>query len=281
MLKGGLHINTEIIISILKYLLAVMGGIIMIGPFYWMVTGSFKTLVEATRIPPTFFPQELTLKNFKLIFSLLPFHRYLLNSVFVSTATTSLKIFSSVLGGYIFAKFYFRGKNLLFYLFLAGLMIPFQMIIIPMYVLIVNLGWGNTLTALIVPGYCEVFALFLARQFMHSIPNDLIDAARIDGASEFTIFFKIIFPLCTALIIPLFILLFLQKWNSLLWPLVVLTTQEKFTLSLGLANLTQSEFHSELTMSLAAAVVAMLPILAIFSVMQKQIKEGIVLTGIK
>lgn len=281
MVNTDLSANIKRVTSILKYLLATMGIVIMIGPFYWMVIGSFKTLVETQRIPPTFFPQEPTLKNFRLIFSLLPFHRYLLNSIFVSSVTTALKIFSSVLAGYIFAKFFFRGKDLLFYLLLAGLMIPFQMIIIPMYVLIVNLGWSNSFTALIVPGYFEIFALFLARQFMHSIPNDFIDAARIDGASEFRIFFEIIFPLSIALIIPLFILLFLQKWNSLLWPLIVLTTQEKFTLPLGLANLTQSEFRSELTMSLAGAVVAMLPILVIFSVLQRQIKEGIVLTGIK
>ncbi len=281
MLKDGLYVKREVIIKIFKYLLVVMIGFIMIAPFYWLMTSSFKTLVEAERIPPTLFPRKIVFDSYKLIFTLLPFHMYILNSLFVCTAATLLKAFSSWIGGYIFAKFNFKGKNTLFYLLLAGMMIPFQITIIPLYVLLVDLSLGDTLTALIIVGYFDIFTLFIARQYIHSIPDAFIDAALIEGASHFTIWSRIIVPLCKAPIIALFALSFLAKWNSLLFPLIVLNTPEKFTLTLGLASLTQSEFRTDVVMSLAAATVAVLPLLVIFFIAQKQIKGGIGLTSMK
>ncbi|MBK9747709.1 MAG: carbohydrate ABC transporter permease [Chloroflexi bacterium] len=211
-----------------------IGSVAMIGPFYWMIISSFKTQREGTAIPPTWWPQEFTLKNWQDIGnlttgSMLIFFR---NSAFVVIVITLITLFTSSIAGYVFAKFEFRFKNVIFWLVISMLVVPFSVTLIPLFNMVADWGWRNNYLALIVPILFTPFGIFLMRQQIANIPNELIDAARIDGASELGIYLRVILPLSGAALAALAIFTFTFQWDNFLWPLVVLDDPGLYTLPL-------------------------------------------------
>ncbi len=264
------------------WLLLGAGAILMIGPFYWMIVTSFKPKEEVLVFPPTWWPHQPTLRPWVEITKLrgggfLVFFR---NSLFVTSCVTFLVLLTSAMAGYVFAKFQFRGRNVLFLLVLSMMMIPFNVSIIPLYALMADLKWTNSYWALIIPSAFSPFGIFLMKQFMHSIPGDLIDAGRIDGASEFAIFFRIVMPLSTAALGALGIFTFMWNWDDFLWPLVIIDEPRLYTLPLGLSQL-RGRFGTDVASMTAGATVAVLPVLIVYFFAQRRFIEGIALTGLK
>jgi multiple sugar transport system permease protein len=243
---------------------------------------SLKPASEIVRIPPTFFPEQWTLNSYQTIFNdpKVPLARFYLNSLLVSVGRVVITLFTSSLAGYIFAKFVFRGKNLLFGFILVQLMIPFQVVMIPAYLILVQLRLIDSLWGLVIPSMIDAFGIFLMRQFISTFPNDLIDAARIDGASEFGVYWRIVIPNLGAPLATLGIFTFMATWNDYLWPLIVITTHEKRTLPLLLTWYT-SQHGQRYDLTMAASILVLLPILVAYIFFQRWIVRGIALTGMK
>lgn len=259
-----------------------IGSVAMIGPFYWMIISSFKTQREGTAIPPTWWPQEFTLKNWQDIGnlttgSMLIFFR---NSAFVVIVITLITLFTSSIAGYVFAKFEFRFKNVIFWLVISMLVVPFSVTLIPLFNMVADWGWRNNYLALIVPILFTPFGIFLMRQQIANIPNELIDAARIDGASELGIYLRVILPLSSAALAALAIFTFTFQWDNFLWPLVVLDDPGLYTLPLGLAQF-RGRGTVDIGLVSAASFVAVLPVLIVYVLAQRRFIEGITLTGMK
>ena len=259
-----------------------IGSVAMIGPFYWMFISSFKSQREGTAIPPTWWPQEFTFKNWQDIGnlttgSMLVFFR---NSVFVVIVITLLTLFTSSIAGYVFAKFEFRFKNVIFWLVISMLVVPFSVTLIPLFNMVADWGWRNNYLALIVPILYSPFGIFLMRQQIANIPNELIDAARIDGASEWGIYLRVILPLSGAALAALAIFTFTFQWDNFLWPLVVLDDPSLYTLPLGLAQF-RGRGTVDIGLVSAASFVAVLPVLIVYVLAQRRFIEGITLTGMK
>jgi multiple sugar transport system permease protein len=267
--------------ALLSLLLGV-GSILMVAPFYWMVVTSLKSRAEVLLFPPTWWPRDVTLRAFEEIARLRGggFPIYFRNSLYVTVCVTALVLFSSAYSGYVFAKFDFRGRNVLFILVLSMLMIPFSVSIIPLYSLMATAKWTNSYWALIIPSAFSPFGIFLLNQFMHSIPSDLIDAGRIDGASEFGIFFRIIVPLSAAPLGALGIFTFMWSWDDFLWPLVIIDEPRLYTLPLGLSQL-RGRTGSDVAALCAGAMVAVTPVIIVYLLAQRRFVEGIALTGLK
>lgn len=259
-----------------------LGAALMVAPFYWTIVTSFKARAEVLRFPPTWWPAQPTLEHWRGLgdLSFGSFPLFFRNSTFVAGAATSLILLTSAMAGYMFAKLPFRGRAALFWLVLSMMMIPFTVSLIPLYGLIVRLGWTNTYWALLVPIAFEPFGIFLMRQAMRGVPDELLDAARIDGAGEFRIFFRVALPLCSAALSALAIFTFLGQWDSFLWPLVVLNDPQLYTLPLGLAQF-RGRFGTDVGGTSAASIAAVLPVLAVYLLAQRQFVEGIALTGLK
>jgi len=259
----------------------VIGLILMIGPFVWMALGSFKTTGELRRSPPTFLPEDPTLDNYRELFDRLDFPRYFFNSALVAVCVTAGNLLFCSMLGYAFAKLEFAGKRLLFALVLATLMVPSIVTFMPLFVLISNMGLANTHAGLILPFVVGALGVFLMRQFISGIPDDLLDAARVDGAGEYTIFFKIVLPLCGPALATLAILTFLSSWNAFLWPLVVASTEDMYTLPVAVALFSIGQQETNVALQMAGAVVVVLPVVVLFFAMQRYITQGIATTGIK
>lgn len=255
-------------------------AVIMIGPFLWIVVTSFKTADDVLAYPPTWIPEPATLDNYREVFEQAPFDRFLLNSVIVATVVTISSCFTSSLAGYAFAKFEFLGREVLFLIVLSTLMIPWPVVVIPLYVMIQRLGLLDTYWALVLPGLVSPFGIFMMRQFIRTIPPDLIDAARLDGASEIGIYSRIILPLSKPALAALGILIFITNWDSFLWPVVVTNSVEMRTLPVGL-SMFQAQFGVQWHLVTAGIVISALPLFIVYLVFQKQIIEGIALTGMK
>ena len=255
-------------------------GVIAALPFVWMILASFKSAAEIRQIPPTFWPQEASLDNYRTIFEdpelpLLTFYR---NSAFVAIMNTVATLFTASLLGYIFAKFTFRGRQPLFWFILATMMIPAQVTMLPAYLILLQLDLLNNLWGLIVPSVIDAFAVFLMRQFIVSIPNDEIWSARVDGASEWRIYRSIVLPQLRAPLATLGMLTFMFNWNAYLWPLVVLTEQDKRTLPIILTWYSD-QHSSQDNLVMAASVLIVIPVLLVFAASQKWIVRGLTLTG--
>lgn len=266
----------------LVYLILIVGGLIALLPFIWMILATFKTGAEVRQIPPTFFPEAFTLENYKTIFSdeSLPLALFYRNSLIIALSNTTLVILTSSLFGYIFAKHDFWGKRPFFWFILATMMIPFQVTMIPGYLILVKLGLINKLAGLIIPSAISAFGIFLITQFAKSIPNEMLDAARVDGAGEWRIFRAIALPQLGPALATLGMLTFMSNWNAYLWPLIVLTEQDKRTLPIILTWYT-TQHSNQIHLSMAASVLVVLPILFVFLLAQRWIIRGISLTGMK
>jgi ABC-type glycerol-3-phosphate transport system permease component len=267
---------------ILLVIMLLLGTVIMIAPFYWTLISSFKTPNEYYVFPPTWWPNPFTLDNWIGLTNLEVgnFGTFAINSIFVCVLGTSLTLLTSSMAGYIFAKYHFKGRDVFFLAILSLMMIPFNVTMIPIYKLMVTLKWNNTFIPLILTFGYYPFGIFLMRQFIHSIPSELLDAARIDGASEFTIFFRIILPLSTAALAALGIFVFITLWDDFLWPFIIIDSPDLYTLPLGL-----SQFRGKLGMNVgglaAGSMLAVLPVIIVFLFAQRRFIEGITMTGMK
>jgi multiple sugar transport system permease protein len=264
------------------YLILIPASLVALLPFVWMVLGSFKTGSEIRKVPPTFYPQEFTLENYETILNdkELPLGLFYRNSAVIALANVVQVLFTSSLFGYIFAKFDFRGKSLIFWFILATMMLPHQVTMIPGYLILARLGLINKLWGLIIPAAIDAFGIFLFRQFCYSIPNELIDAARVDGASEFRIYRSIVLYQLGPALATFGMLTFMFNWNAYLWPLIVLTEQNVRTLPIILSWFS-NQHTQQLHLTMAASVLVILPVLFIFILTQRWIVKGITLTGMK
>ncbi len=266
--------------QVLLYLLLALGSVIMIFPFIWMILSTLKASGEIIAYPPVWIPKQPSFERYVYIFKEAKFGLFFMNSIFISTTVTSIQLLTSGMIGYVLAKYHFRGRNILFLGILSIMMIPEAMFLLPKYEVVSKFGMIDTYWVLIIPGLFNPFGIFLMRQFSRTIPDALLDAARIDGCTEIGIFFRIAMPLCKAAFSVLGIFVFIGVWNDLLWPLVVLNSEKLFTLPLGLARFT-SEHTVNYGMTLTGATVTVIPVLIIFLIFQRRFIEGITLTGLK
>ncbi|MFZ2097361.1 MAG: carbohydrate ABC transporter permease [Anaerolineales bacterium] len=262
------------------YLLLVVSSILMIIPFYWSVGTSLKMEQFVFSSPPQWIPNPLTWVNYLQVFTRIPFLRYFANSVIVSIVTTLGHVFFDTLAAYAFAKLVFPGRDHIFFIMLLALMVPFQVNLIPLYKIMATLHWTDTYLALIVPNLTSIFGIFLMRQFMMTIPNELLDAARIDGCSEFGVFRRVVLPLALPGIATLIIFTFMGTWNDFLWPRIVTNTEKLFTLPVGLAQL-QMKNTSNVAQIMAGTVLTALPMIIVFLFMQRQFIEGMTAGALK
>ena len=265
------------------WLYVVLGGglFLMVVPFVWMAISSIKPEAEVRAVPPTWWPETITLENYESLFTRLDFPTYFFNSIVVALAVTVGNVIFGAMLGYALAKLAFPGKRIVFGLVLGTLMVPGVVTFIPLFVLITNLGMTNTLPGMFLPFLAAPFGVFLMRQFIMGLPDELIQAARIDGAGELRIFFSVILPLCGPALATLGILTFLGSWNNFLWPLVVAQTEDKFTLPVALALYAVGQNATQYGLLLAGAVVVVIPVIAVFLALQRYIIQGIAMTGIK
>jgi multiple sugar transport system permease protein len=263
------------------YVVLTLGLIVMVIPFLWMALSSIKPEGEVRAVPPTLWPETVTWENYRILFEKLDFTTYFTNSFLVSGAVTLGNVIFCSMLGYALAKLDFPGKRMLFGIVLITLMIPGVVTFVPLFVLTANLGLVNTLTGMALPFLAGPFGVFLMRQFIMSLPDELIHAARVDGAGELRIFFSVILPLCGPALATLAILTFLTQWNNFLWPLVVATEEDKFTLPVALALYAVGQNDTQYGLLLAGSVVVVIPMIAVFLVLQRYIMQGISMTGIK
>lgn len=256
----------------------ILGSFAMILPFLWMLSTSLKHPSEVFTYPPTWIPEALMWQNYDTALNAMPFGRFYLNSLFVASSVTVLQLFTSSLSAFAFARLQFRGRETLFVAYLATLMIPFPVLLIPNFVIVRSLGWYDSYAALIFPPAFSAISTFLLRQHFRSIPMELDDAARIDGATSFRIWWQIILPMSKAAFAALAIFIFLGTWNDFLWPLVVTNSEEMRTIPVGLSSF-QGQFNVRWELLMAAAVVAMLPVLVVYLFAQKWFIRGITITG--
>ncbi len=269
------------ITGIIKYIVVAGVGVIMIVPFFWLVSASLMTLNEFISVPPKWIPANPQWHNYVDVFHHVPFLRYYLNSFIVAISVTALVLLTSAMGGYAFAKLNFFGKKALFRFTLSTMMFPAFLFLIPNFYLVTLFGWTSNYLSLIMPFAVSAYGIFLLRQFIMGIPPDLIDAAKIDGASQFAIFTKIIIPLTKPALATLAILTFIGQWNSFLWPLIITSfSPEMTTVPVGLSKLSLAfSTYTNQNLILAGMVLQIIPVVALFLYMQRYYIKGIVLTG--
>ena len=264
-----------------KHLALMVGAFFMVIPFIWMFSTSFKPEVEVLVWPPKILPLHPTFLNFVDLFSQAPFLRFFINSVFISITSTVVILVTSIVGGFIFGKYQFPGRNLLFFIVLITAIVPFESYIIPLYTNMVQWHWINTYQGIIAPYLIMSFGIFLMRQHISStISDELMDAARIDGCSEFRILTDIVLPLTKSSGGALGIFAFTQAWMAFMWPLLMANTKELFNLELGL-TMFQFKFSTNYSLLMAGSVLSVLPMIIVFVFLRKQIIESIALTGLK
>jgi len=262
------------------YFVLLIGVIFSIGPFYWMIVGASNPSGEVLSIPPNFIPGNFLNENLNSLMSEINIWRSLLNSIIITVPYTILALLICASAGYAFAKYNFKGRNLIFAIILVSMMIPYQALIIPQFELFANFGLLDSYISIILPQLAYPFAIFLIRQSMQSIPDSLIEAARIDGCSEIGIFFKIVLPTSLPSLAAVSIFLFTHQWNNFLWPLVALSSKEMFTLPVALATLAGLE-NIDYGLLMIGAAISVLPIFVAFLFLQKYFISGILGGSVK
>ncbi len=263
-----------------KWLILTAGSVIMLLPYIWMVFSSSKTNTEMMRLPLQFFPDRWTLDNYTTVLGRMSFGRYYLNTIFVTFTTVLLQLFFNSLAAFVFAKMHFPGRDKLFGLLLTLLMIPPQMTLIANYKTVDALGWLDSYKALIIPGIISVYGIFFLRQFFLTIPNEMLESARIDGAGYFRIYGEIMLPLCSNAMVAYGIFALLGQWNELMWPMTMTSSDSVRVLSLALSSM-QGQVATENNLIMAGAVMATLPMILVFIAGQRSLMEGIALGGLK
>ncbi len=255
-------------------------AIVALFPLYWLITTALMPSAAAIQVPPQLFPGDPTLANFQRLFEQAPVILWTLNSLIIAVAIMVGHVIFDSMAGYAFAKKRFPGKGLLFVLIVSSLMIPVHVTLVPRFILVSNIGLVNNPLGVILPSIADVFGIFLMRQFISSLPRELEDAARVDGASEWQVFWRIVMPLSRPAVATVAIFSFVGAWNAFLWPLIVLSRRELLTLPVGVATL-QQEFTQNIGMVMAGAAVGAAPLVIVFLFMQRFIVQGVRLSGIK
>lgn len=263
------------------YLVLIILAIIFTIPVFWMFSSSFKSLENTLTVSIKWLPEKLHFENYTEIWGAEQFKTYFLNSLVVAITVTFATIFLASLTGYGLSKFDFPGRQVIFLFILSTMMVPFQVIAIPLYIIVRYFGWIDTYQGLIIPGALSGFGVFFMKQYIQTISNEFIDVARIDGCSEFGIFWRIILPLSKPALAALGILTFLGSWNNLLWPLIVIQSEGLKTLPLGLAKIMQSEYGVRYNVLMSGAAIASAPMIIAFLIFQRRITKGITLGGLK
>jgi len=277
---NGLHRKQRLLQSIFFYVILTLGALVVCIPLIWMLTSSLKAPDKIFTIPIQWIPTDWRWSNYAEAMNTAPFGRYFLNSLFVSTSVTLLNLLFCSLAGYGFAKYHFPGKNALFLFILATMMIPFHVVVVPLFVLMRDLKWLNSYKVLIIPGMMSAFGIFLMRQSIMTLPDELFDAARIDGASEIGTYLKIVLPLSKGPLAALAVFIFLDSWNSLLWPLVTTTNDNYRVLAVGLTQF-QTVHGTKYHLMMAASTLVVIPMLVVFFLLQRHFIRGIALSGLK
>lgn len=276
----------NIIFEVMVYVIVILGSIFMLLPFYWMVSTSLKDINSIFIIPPQWIPKPFHWENYKKVFELLNFGKYYLNSVIVTAGRVIGMFFTCTMAGYAFARLKFPGNKILFFILLSSLMIPFEVLMVPTFILMKNLHWINTYRALIIPqalgAFGGVFNVFLMKQFFSSIPKELEEAAIIEGAGPFRIFWSIMLPMVKPALAALLIFSFTSAWNDFTYPLIITNTDNMKVLSLGIAGFKGfREGMTQWDLMMAASTISILPIIVVFIFAQKYFVEGITTTGLK
>ena len=263
------------------YLLLIVIAVMMLFPLFWLLGTSFKSAGEDIfTFPPQFIPQQFTLENFQSVWQNYPFGKYLFNSSITAVLTVSLNVLFCSLAAYPFARLNFKGKKVIFALVIATIMIPFQIVMIPLYILVVNLGLKNSYLGLILPNLASAFGIFLLRQAFQGVPKELEEAARMDGCSEIGIWWHIMLPAIRPATITLAIFVFIGAWSDFLWPLIVLDRDDFYTLPLGVAFLASS-LDLNWRLIAAGSIISITPVLLLFVILQKYIIPSDAATGVK
>ncbi len=283
---AGHYTWTGRLVTLTLYTIAIVTGIAFSLPFFWTISSSLKPITEIYLFPPTLWPQEIRWENYRDVFTIAPFARFIWNTVVVTGLAMLGQILSAAAVAYGFSRFRFPGRDMLFFVVLSTMMLPWQVTIVPTFLLFRYLGWINTFLPLIVPSFFGggAFYIFLLRQFFMTIPRDLDEAAKLDGASSVRIFWNIVLPLSKAALATVAIFSFIQHWNEFIGPLIFLNSTEKFTLSIGLRYFVSNPFESDEpreAILMAASLIVALPPLALFFMAQKYFVQGIVTTGLK
>ena len=251
-----------------------------LAPLLWMLAASLMPPGEANSYPPRLWPSVITFEHYAVLFTRLDLARYLLNSTLLASAVTLISLLINSMAGYAFAKFRFRGRDPLFRGLLAALAIPAQAAMLPLFLLLKQFGLINTWWGVMIPGLASIFGIFLIRQYLLAIPDSLLDAARMDGAGEFRIYWALVLPLCRPILVTLAIFTFLGVWNDFMWPLIILSDSSRYTLPVALANLL-GEHVQDTELMMAGSVLTVLPVLLLFVALQKQYIAGILMGGMK
>ncbi|MEO0072127.1 MAG: carbohydrate ABC transporter permease [candidate division WOR-3 bacterium] len=262
------------------HLVLIVLGLGMFLPFYWMLSTAVKTPVESLRFPPTLIPEQWQFSNFIEIFREIPLHRYFLNTLFVALMVLIGVMFTSLLAAYAFARFRFWGRELVFMVFLALMMIPLPVYLVPSYMILYKLGWIDTYLALIVPWTVNIFSIFLLRQHIKTIPQDLFDAAQIDGCGSFRTLWQVVVPLSKPVLVTIAIFDIISSWNSFFWPLIVTHSESIRPLQVGLAYFSR-EYSTNYPLLMAASTLAVLPLIVLYFFAQKQIIQSYARAGLK
>ena len=262
------------------YAVLALGALIMLLPFAWMLSTSLKTGDATFVMPPQLVPSDPTLANYGKIFAAVPMGQFLLNSIVVSVISTAIMVLNCAMAGYAFARIKFPGREIVFYAYLATLMIPQQVTLVPLFVIMTWLDWGNTYQALILPSSFGAFGTFLLRQFYLRLPREVEEAAFMDGAGYVRIFFTIGLQLARPALATLAVFAFMASWNSFLWPLIITSNQSMMTLPVGLSFL-NGRYTTDWNVLMAGTVIGTLPIVAVYVFAQKYIIQGLATTGLK
>lgn len=255
-------------------------GLTALAPVLWMVSASFMSSGEAGSFPPPMLPKHPTFEHYLALTDRLNMGRYFLNSFIIAGAVTLISTLLNSMAGFAFAKYHFKGRDRIFNALLAGLVVPAQVTMLPLFLMLKTMGFVNTYVGAIIPGMASIFGIFLIRQFVMAIPDSLIEAARIDGGTEFRIYRTVILPLCRPILFTLALFTFMGTWNDFMWPLIIMTDQENYTLQVGLASL-MGEHVLDLELMMAGSVVTIIPVLVLFLVFQRHYVRGIMVGGVK
>ena len=278
--RMGMDKRKYMIMKICIFLIVFLAALVALFPFYWMFVTAVKPVEEIFEFPPKLWPGEFIWSNFATALSRADFGRYFRNSFIVTFTSTAITVSINLLAGFAFAKYKFRFKEFFFLIVLSTLMIPLRVTMIPNFIIATKLGIRNTLWGVIIPPCAEAFGLFMARQFISDIPDELLEAGRIDGATEFTIFSRIILPNVKPLISVLVIFTVMWRWNDLQWPLILISNEKYYTVQLGLSMLNGAQYVNWNDM-MSASLISTIPVLVVFLIFQKEFVQGMASSGIK
>lgn len=279
-IKSRYVMAMNIIKMIVLYIVLFAIAIVMVGPFLWMVSTAFKPVKEVYVYPPKILPQQWSIENIYGVMRIIPIFRYIGNTFYLAVVGTFFQLVVSSMAAYSFARLNFPGRDIIFFLFLGTMMIPGAVTMIPTFIIMKVFGWMDSYNAIIIPSMASAFGTFLLRQFFLTIPNDLEDAARIDGAGRIRFFLQILIPLSIPAMVTLGLFNFLGRWNAFMWPLLILRTKTKFPIQLGLAMF-RNEYTQSTHLMMTATTISVIPLLIVFIVAQKYFVQGVVLSGLK